>query len=450
MPNSIKFNKDYPDIIKSDQLYERAVDLIPSVTQTLAKGPGQHIKGIAPKYLVRGKGSHVWDADGNEYIDFNMGIGPLSLGYAYDKVDEAIKAQLKDGITFSLMHPLEVEVAELINEVVPNAESIRYSKTGADVTSAAVRAARAYTSREKVLCCGYHGWHDWYISVTDRNKGIPDAAKDLTFTFNYNDIQSVIDSINSETACVILEPFVFEEPKDNFLQKLRDVCDENGTVLIFDEMWTGFRIALGGAQEHFNVNADLACFSKAVANGMPLSILTGRKDIMQLFEKDVFFFTTFGGEALSLAAAKATINEIREKNVPAFLAEQGKKLRDGYNKIVYELGIEYSKCSGFDCRSIITFDQAKSGQNPLEMKSLVQQEMIKRGILWSGFHNMCFSHSDDDIAYTLTAYYDVLPILKEAVDKHDVKSFLKGKPVEPVFRKTSNFNTKPKQKSLSL
>jgi len=450
MPNSVKFNENYPVISESDKLYNRAVEIIPCVTQTLAKGPSQNIKGVAPKYLVRGKGSHVWDADGNEYLDYNMGIGPLSLGYAYDKVDDAIKAQLKDGITFSLMHPLEVEVAELINRVVPNAEAVRYSKTGADVTSAAVRLSRAYTGREKVLCCGYHGWHDWYISVTDRNKGIPDAVKDLTYTFNYNDIQSVVDSVDSETACVILEPFVFEEPKDNFLQKLRTVCSDNGTLLIFDEMWTGFRIAVGGAQQYFGVNADLACFSKAVANGMPISLLTGRTDVMKLLEKDVFFFSTFGGEALSLAAAKATINEINEKNVPAYLAKQGKKLKDGYNNITVELGIGYTKCVGYDCRTIITFDQSKSGQNSLEMKSLVQQEMIKRGILWGGFHNMSFSHTDDDVDYTLRVYREVLTILKDAVNKKAVKDFLRGEPVEPVFRKTSNFNTRPKRKEVSL
>jgi glutamate-1-semialdehyde aminotransferase len=225
MPNKISLNNNYPDITKSDELYRRALGLIPSVTQTLAKGPGQHIKGIAPKYLVKGKGSHVWDADGNEYIDFNMGIGPLSLGYANDKVDEAIREQLKDGITFSLMHPLEVEVAEMLREIIPNAEAVRYSKTGADVTSAAVRLARAFTGKEKVLCCGYHGWHDWYISVTDRNKGIPNDIKNLTFTFSYNDIQSVKDSIDSDTACIILEPFVFEAPKNDFLQQLREVCN---------------------------------------------------------------------------------------------------------------------------------------------------------------------------------------------------------------------------------
>ncbi|MCI0448697.1 MAG: aminotransferase class III-fold pyridoxal phosphate-dependent enzyme [Chlorobi bacterium] len=443
MPNTIKFNENYPIITESDKLYARALGLIPTVTQTLAKGPGQYIKGVAPKYLVKGKGSHVWDADGNEYIDYNMGIGPISLGYCYDKVDEAITSQLKNGITFSQMHPLEVEVAELIREIVPNAESVRYSKTGCDVTSAAIRLSRAFTGRNKVLCCGYHGWHDWYISVTDRNKGIPQAVQDLTFTFNYNDINSVIDSIDADTACVILEPVVFEEPRDNFLHKLKDICERNGTLLIFDEMWTGFRINLGGAQKYFGVKADFACFSKAVANGMPISILTGRKDVMLLLEHDVFFFTTFGGEALSLAAAKATINELREKNVTEHLANQGRKLKDGYNSIARSLGMDYTKCSGFDFRSIVSFDE--NAGNPLEMKSLVQQEMIKRGVLWGGFHNMCFSHSDEDVNYTLEAYEDVLQILKKAVYEGDVRKYLRGEPVEPVFRKTGNFNIKPKK-----
>ena len=445
MPNKVAFNDNYPVIDKSDELYKIALDLIPATTQTLAKGPQQNVKGIAPKYLEKGKGSHVWDVDGNEYIDFNMGIGPLSLGYAYPKVDNAIKKQLEDGITFSLMHPLEVEVAKLIHEVIPNAESVRYSKTGADVTTAAIRVARAYTGREKILCCGYHGWHDWYISVTDKNSGIPKAVDDLTFTINYNDIQSVKDSIDSDIAAIILEPFVFEPPKDNFLHELRKLCDDNGILLIFDEMWSGFRIALGGAQEYFGVKADIATFSKAVANGMPLSILTGRKEVMKVLDEDVFFYTTFGGEALSLAAAKATIEELRDKNVPAYLAAQGKKLKDGYNKIVNDLGMDFTKCIGYECRSLITFD-AKAG-NPLEIKALMQQEMIKRGILWGGFHNMSFSHTDDDVEYILKVYREVLPILKKAVDEKNVMKHLKGEPVAPVFRKVSNFHTKPKQKS---
>ncbi len=442
MPNRVSFNPSYPDITRSDELYRRALGLIPAVTQTLAKGPSQHVEGVMPKYLISGMGSHVWDVDGNEYIDFNMGIGPVSLGYSYDRVDDAIIAQLQDGITFSLMHPLEVQVAELIRQVIPNAESVRFSKTGADVTSAAVRLARAYTGRETVLCCGYHGWHDWYIGITDRNAGIPTAVRDLTFTFQYNDIASVEEALDDDTACVILEPVVFEPPKDGFLHSLADLCRRNGTLLIFDEMWTGFRLALGGAQEYFSIIPDLACYSKAIANGMPLSVLTGKRRIMSLLDNDVFFFTTFGGEALSLAAARATILEMAEKNVPAFLARQGAKLKNGFNRIAEESGTTFTRCIGYDYRSMVVFD-AEAG-DPLEMKSLVQQELAKRGILWSGFHTISFSHSDEDIAYTLDAYREVLPFLRKAVLEGSCREYLKGEPVKPVFRKTGNFHVKRK------
>ena len=446
MPNKVAFNDDYPVTTNSDALYERAKPIMTPVTQTMAKGPGQYVDGVAPKYLKKGKGSRVWDVDGNEFIDYNAAIGPLSLGYAYPRVDEAIVEQLKDGITFSMMHELEVVLAELVHKVIPNAESIRISKTGADVTSAAVRVARAYTGRNKVLCCGYHGWHDWYIGVTSRNAGIPAAVKDLSATFEYNDLDSVRNALDSDTACVILEPFVFEAPKNNFLQELKALCEANGTLLIFDEMWTGFRIAVGGAQEYFGITPDLACYSKACANGMPISLLTGRREIMELFKGDVFFYTTFGGEALSLAAAVATIQELIEKNVPAYLAAQGKKLKEGYNALARELGIDgYTRCIGYECRSMVSFD-ATAG-NPLELKSYVQQEMIKRGILWSGFHNMMYGHTDADVEYTLKAYREVLGLLKEAVAAGDVAKRLKGKPVEAVFRKVSNFNMKPAMKA---
>src|SRR5215472_10377379 len=235
MPNGVRCNESYPEIRRSQELYARASGLIPAYTQTLAKGPGQYVRGVAPIYLERGKGAHVWDVDGNEYIDYQMAIGPLSLGYAYDRVDEAIRAQLADGITFSMPHPLEVEVAELVRELVPGAESVRYSKTGCDATSAAVRLARAFTGRDKVLCCGYHGWHDWYIAVTDRNRGIPRAVEELSSTFGYNDMDSVLAALDDETACVILEPATFEHPKGDFLRELRRACRERGALLVFDE-----------------------------------------------------------------------------------------------------------------------------------------------------------------------------------------------------------------------
>src|SRR5215510_4630285 len=203
MPDLAIDERVLPAITRSNEWYARAVPLIPAATQTLAKGPGQYVGGVAPKYLQRGKGAPVWDVDGDEFIDLSMAIGPLSLGYAYEAVDRAIREQLEDGITFSMMHPLEVEVAELVREAVPNAEMVRYSKTGADVTSAAVRLARAFTGRSKVICCGYHGWHDWYISVTNRAQGVPKPVQDLTGTFNYNNIESVADALDGDTACAI-------------------------------------------------------------------------------------------------------------------------------------------------------------------------------------------------------------------------------------------------------
>lgn len=442
MPNGIKFNDNYPTIVISDILYERALAVQKPVTQTLAKGPGQFTKGIAPKYLAKGKGSHVWDVDGNEYIDYNAAIGPISLGYAYPAVDEAIKEQLEDGISFSLMHPLEVEVSELIQEVIPNAEAVKIAKTGADVCSAAIRISRAFTGRDKIFCCGYHGWHDWYIGITSRNAGVPESTQNMTYTFEYNDIEAIKAALDEDVAAVILEPFIFEAPKAGFLQELAEACRENGTLLIFDEMWTGFRIAVGGAQEYFDVKADLAVFSKACANGMPIAFLTGRADVMELFNSEVFSYTTFGGEALSLAACKATIEELRAKNVPQYLDEKGALLKNGYNDLAKELGLEnYTKCIGYNCRSMVTF--TPEAGNGLELKTLMQQEMIKRGILWAGFHNMCFSHSDEDITYTLSAYRDVLPIIKQAIESQNIKSFIKGEILEAVFRKTSNYNIKP-------
>jgi glutamate-1-semialdehyde 2,1-aminomutase len=443
MANQIQLTNNYPNISESDKIYERALKVQKPVTQTLAKGPGQFTKGVAPKYLIKGKGSHVWDADGNEFIDFNAAIGPVSLGYAYPLVDEAIRRQLEDGITFSLMHPLEVELAELVQEVIPNAEAVKIAKTGADVCSAAIRVARAFTGRDKVFCCGYHGWHDWYIGITSRNAGIPEAIQDLTYTFEYNDIESIKAALDDTVAALILEPFIFEAPKPGFLQELAEACNANGTLLIFDEMWTGFRIALGGAQEYFNVKADLAVFSKACANGMPIALLTGRADVMELFNSEVFSYTTFGGEALSLAACVATIQELRDKNVPQYLNEKGALLKDGYNQLAKVYGMDqYTKCVGFNCRTMVTF--TPQAGNGLELKTLMQQEMIKRGVLWAGFHNMCYSHTSQDIAYTLSAYHEVLPIVKEAILSGDVKSYLKGEVLEAVFRKVSNYNIKPK------
>lgn len=448
MPNTVSFNEHYPQITLSDELYQRALAVQKPVTQTLAKGPGQFTLGVAPKYLQKGKGARVWDVDGNEYIDYNSAIGPVSLGYAYPKVDDAIRRQLEDGITFSLMHPLEVSLSELVQEVIPNAEAVKIAKTGADVCSAAVRVARAFTGRDKVFCCGYHGWHDWYIGITSRNAGVPVPVQDMTYTFEYNDIASVKAALDQDVAAVILEPFIFEAPAEGYLQELAEACRANGTLLIFDEMWTGFRIALGGAQEYFNVIPDLAVYSKACANGMPIALLTGRADVMELFNTEVFSYTTFGGEALSLAACIATIEELRDKNVPQYLDEKGALLKEGYNRLAVALDMQaYTQCIGYNCRSMITF--SPQAGNALELKTLMQQEMIKRGILWAGFHNMCYSHTQEDIDYTLSAYADVLPLVKAAIESGDIQQYLHGAVLEAVFRKVNNYNIKPKPQTVA-
>ncbi len=424
------------ELTKSLALKEKAKNLIPDCSQTFSKGPSQFVQGVAPVFLEKASGSHVWDVDGNKYIDYAMALGPIILGHNYPVVSNAVRKILKKGTTFTLPHRLEIELAELICKVIPCAEMVRFGKNGSDATSGAVRLARAYVGRDKIACCGYHGWQDWYIATTTRNKGIPEEVKKLTLTFEYNDIESlekIFEENKNQIACVIMEPVGVIEQKDNFLQKVKEITHKNGAILIFDEVITGFRFSLGGAQEYFNVIPDLACFGKAMGNGFPISAIVGKKEIMKLFE-EVFYSFTFGGEIVSISAAITTIKELKEKNVIRYIWEQGRKIKDGYNVLVREYGLEkYTKCVGYPPRNVVTFKNEK-GQNWLELKSLFQQECIKRGILFTGAHNICFSHSNKDIDYTLRVYNTVLGIIKEAVEKNKVKKLLEGKPVKPVFR----------------
>jgi glutamate-1-semialdehyde 2,1-aminomutase len=440
-----------PNIDRSRSLALRAQGLIPCKTQTLAKGPTQWSEGIAPRFLERGRGARVWDVDGNEYLDLVMGVGPVILGYCSPKVDDAIRRQLDRGITFSLPSPLEVEVAERVRELVPGAERVRFSKTGADVVSAAVRLARAATGRDRVLCCGYHGWHDWYVGVLERHGGVPSAVRELVHTFEYNDLDSVRAGLDETVACVVLEPTIFEPPAKGFLEGLRALCDERGALLVFDEMWTGFRLAVGGAQQHYGIHADLACFSKAVANGMPLSVLTGRAELMDRLERDVFFFTTFGGEALSLAAAKATLDEIATRDVPRALAQSGARLREELESIVADIGLSGRvRVVGYDARTALVLDDLRAPE--LAQRTLVQQEMLRRGVLWSGQHNLSLSHGPREISAIVAAYREVLPILAEALEQGNVSGRLEGGLLEPSVRRTTRFNARPRplQPAVSL
>lgn len=421
---------------ESQELKVRAAQLIPSGTQTLSKGPTQFVQGVAPVFLVRGQGSHVWDVDGNEYIDYPMGLGPVILGHNYPAVTEAAVEQAKAGVAFSLPHPLEVELAEVLTEIIPCAEMVRFAKNGSDATSGAVRLARAYTGRDMIACCGYHGWQDWYIGTTSRHKGVPKAVRELTIPFEYNNLESlqqIFAEHPGQVAAVIMEPVGVVEPEGEFLRHVRDLTRCEGALLIFDEIITGFRFALGGAQEFFGVTPDLACFGKGMGNGYPIAAVTGPREIMKLFD-EVFFSFTFGGEVVSLAAARATIKEIRIKNVIAYLWDQGQKLRDGYNVISKEFGVHHStECVGYPPRTIVTFKDGSESES-LILKSLFQQECLKRGILFSGNHNVCFRHDNQDIDRTLRVYRTAMEILAEAVEKGDAMGRLEGKPVAPIFR----------------
>lgn len=440
MPNTVAFNASLPEISESERWFKRSQGLIPCNTQTIAKGYTQYVDGVAPKYLQRGKGARVWDVDENEYLDYNMGIGPISLGYAYPGVDEAIVDQLKKGITFSLVHPLEVEVAELIQEFIPNAESVRYSKTGAEATSAAVRIARAFTGRDRILACGYHGWHDWYAATLSRNAGIPQEVAQLTQTFNYNDYDTLKALMNYDVAAIIIEPVTFDEPVDGFLYKVQDLCHHYGALLIFDEMWTGFRMSEGGAQEYFGIVADLATFSKAIANGMPLSVITGRHDVMQVLEEEVFFFNTFGGEALSLAAAKATLNEYKNHDVIGHIWELGGFLEKGLQKIIKSNKADFLRIKGYPYRLMLDIQHPET--DPLIIKSYIQQECIRRGILWSGTFTLSFSHTGADIDYTLKVFDEVIFLTVDSLNHGDIHIKLGGRPIQPSLRPISNFARK--------
>ena len=421
---------------KSVEYLRRAEKLIPAVTQTLSKGPTQFVEGVAPIYLQSGKGSHVFDVDGNEYIDYPGALGPIILGYAYPATTEAVTKQLQEGITFSLMHPLEVEVAQLLVDVIPCAEMVRFAKNGSDVTSQAVRVSRAYTGRDKIAKCGYHGAQDWYVASTTRDRGVPSFNKKLILEFQYNRIETlekIFGENPGEIACVIMEPVITEEPKDGFLEQVQGLVRRNGAVFIFDEVKTGFRVALGGAQELYGVVPDLACCGKAMANGMPISALVGKAEIMKEFE-DVFFSMTFGGEVLSLAAALSTIKELRDKNVFAHLWKQGEKLKNGYNSLAAEFGLtDCTVCAGLPPKALVQFFDA-GGFAALTLKSLFQQEVIKRGVLFNGEHMLSYSHSDEDIETTLQAYGESLAILSGALKAGTVEQMLEGKKLQDVFR----------------
>ena len=428
---------------KSNQLFKKVNKVIPLASQTFSKSYLQYIKGEAPLFVTHAKGAHIWDIDGNEYIDFINGLLPVILGYQYSAVDNAIKMQLKKGIIFSLPSPLEYELSNLLIKHIPCAEMVRFGKNGSDVTTGAIRLARAVTGRDHVAVCGYHGWHDWYIGSSTRNLGVPKQTRKLTHKFNYNDIDSLkkVFSQNyrqggtskNKIAAVIMEPMNYIEPENNFLKKVRALAHKNGALLIFDEIITGFRYSLGGAQELFGVTPDLATFGKSMANGMPIAALVGKRKYMKKIE-DIFYSFTFGGETLSIAAAIATIKEMEKKKAIKSIWQKGKYLQTKTNKLLKKHKLnDIIEIKGKPCWQLMIIKPYKK-YTDLQIRSYLQQELLQLGILWYGQHNMSYSHTKKDIDKLLKAYDQVFLKLKEILEKGKLKESLKGEPITNIFK----------------
>ncbi len=421
---------------KSKSMLERALKHIPLGSQTFSKSHILLPTDAAPLFLTHAKGSRAWDVDGNEYIDLTNGLLPVVLGYCDPDVDRAVIEQLKKGVSFSLATTLEIELAEMLCEIIPCAEMVRYGKNGSDVTTAAIRLARAYTGRERVASCGYHGWHDWYIGATTRNKGVPKAVCDLTHRFEYNDLSSlreILEGHSGEFAAVIMEPMSAEEPLPGFLESVKSIAHEHGAIFIFDEIVTGFRFHIGGAQSMFGVVPDLATFGKSIANGFPISAIVGKTEIMREME-DIFYSFTFGGEALSLAAAIATIHKMRRENVIEVLWERGEKLSEATAAEIKRYGLDnIVKLKGMPPCKIFDFKDFDSIAAD-EIKSLFFQEVLSRGVLMWGSHNISYALTQDDTDSIISIYGQVLELMAEAIEKGDVRSRLYGPPPKPVFR----------------
>lgn len=421
---------------ESENFLSRAEQVIPLGSQTFSKSRTQYPFGVSPYFLKKGKGSRVWDLDGNEYIDFVNGLASITLGYQDPDVTQAVREQLEDGVIFSLPHPLETEVAELICDMVPCAEMVRFGKNGSDATSGAIRLARAFTGRDRVATCGYHGWQDWYIGSTARNLGVPQATRDLTHNFAFNDLNSLktlLDTHQGEFAAVILEPMNVSYPTQEFLQGVRELTTAHGALLVFDETITGFRYANGGAQEELGLVPDLATFGKGLANGYAVSAVAGRRDVMRLME-DVFFSFTFGGETLSLAAAKATLLKLKREPVVAKLRATGERIMAGTSDIIRRHRLDdVFGISGHPTWSFLLIKDAR-GASSFEIKTLWMQEIMERGILSVGSHNVSYAHSEDDVDRLLAVYAEVLPAIGRNLDEGTLLRALRCKPLTPLFK----------------
>ncbi|MFA4974552.1 MAG: aminotransferase class III-fold pyridoxal phosphate-dependent enzyme [bacterium] len=391
---------DRLNLTRSKQLWSEALDLVPGGVLGIRR-PYNFVEGEYPYFLCEGKGGRVWDPDGNEYIDFLCAYGPIILGHREPEIDEAVAAQMKKGFCFNLCQPTQNELFKKLKQIIPCFEQGFTVKTGSDGTTSAVRLVRGFTGRDKIIRCGYHGWHDWCVEI---HGGVPKHVLEDTLEFKYNDLDALDKLLvenKGQVAGIIITPVghplakPVEAPKPGFLEGVRRLADQHKAVLVFDEVRTGFRVSLGGAQARYGVTPDLAIFGKAIANGYPIGIVCGRRDIMKpLAENQVFISSTFFPNGLEIVAALKTIEILERERVCDRIWERGTKFMADVKEIVGSSGVA-AELSGIPPMPYITF-KADPEKKYKERRKLFFTECIRRGLFMQPYHHSYIMHRHTD------------------------------------------------------
>ena len=422
---------------------ERLRAVIPGGAHTYAKGPDQYPEGMAP-VITRGRGAHVWDVDGNRYIEYGSGLRSVSLGHAHPRVNAAAAAAMELGTNFARPSLVEAEAAEKLLSVLPRADMVKFAKNGSDATTGAVRLARAITGRDHVAICRDHPFFsvdDWFIGVSAMPAGIPKAIRSQTLTFAYGDLdgtRNLLESYPDQIACILLEGATTTEPPAGYFDGLRRLCDEHGVLLVLDEMITGFRWSVGGAQEVYGIEPDLSAFGKALGNGFAVSALAGRREYMRRGgidhgdERVFLLSTTHGAETHALAAAMAVIDVYLEDDAVGVLHARGELLRQRATAAIEAAGVsDHMQVLGRTSNLIFTTLDA-DGERSQPFRTLFLQEMIRRGVIAPSFV-VSAALSEDDIEETAAAVHEACMVYRRALDE-GIDRHLRGRPVKPALR----------------
>jgi glutamate-1-semialdehyde 2,1-aminomutase len=434
---------------RSIKLYQRALELMPGGTQLVSRRPQRYANGISPIYWLRAKGARLWDVDGHEYIDWVSGIGAIILGHCDEVVDEAVREQISRGTMTSINHDLEIELAEELCRTIPCAEMVRYAKCGGEACAMAVRIARGATGRDKILFCGYHGWHDWYLAANLSAEGslnehlfpgiepigVPRALAGTSIPFPFGDLPALgqlLDDHRGQVAAIIMEPLRSELPPDGYLAGVRRLCDERNVVLIFDEVSCGFRTRLGGIQELVGITPDMAVFAKSISNGYPMAAVVGRQSVMEAAAR-MFISSTYWSDCIGLAAALATIRELRRRDVPAQLDRLGRELMQRLNAVATETGMSV-RCSGLPVHPQLKF-QADDEATQRKLATLYIQEMAKRGCHGYASFYLNAAQGSAEVEQTIAAAREVFTLMREGLDRGKLDDLLQCDLTQDAFRR---------------